>query len=321
MIWLLSGRVHWLAIFPAYSLHLAPNRRTRRAMLRISKNRLNLQLGSPGSLEFHITPLLYGASQLHVHVSVIITDPLRLLRLIDEKSIQLAFDPSFLLSKLTCDLEKHIDLFGCFNLSSIKRINSRCEAIVSRTARAFVTVMKKLSKDPSTVSFMIAPGFGMTEAWRGYFKYIDVSAGGCFQRRMHIQLVLTTEPAHEFLDLRRPLGGCEMRFADPANGVALRLDGESGELQIRGSMVFVRYYNNAKATTYGFVEGGWFHTGDVGIVENGVMRLGGRIKDTIIVGVSYSIPELKGSCTRSSLLLPSALLAPSFSFLVLTTSN
>jgi hypothetical protein len=33
----------------------------------------------------HITPLLYGASQLHVHASAILADPLRLLRLIDEK--------------------------------------------------------------------------------------------------------------------------------------------------------------------------------------------------------------------------------------------
>jgi len=33
----------------------------------------------------HITPLLFGASQLHVHASAILADPLRLLRLIDEK--------------------------------------------------------------------------------------------------------------------------------------------------------------------------------------------------------------------------------------------
>jgi hypothetical protein len=36
----------------------------------------------------HITPLLYGASQLHVHASAIFADPLRWLRLIDEKVCQ-----------------------------------------------------------------------------------------------------------------------------------------------------------------------------------------------------------------------------------------
>jgi acyl-CoA synthetase (AMP-forming)/AMP-acid ligase II len=85
-----------------------------------------------------------------------------------------------------------------------------------------------------------------------------------------------------------------MRIVDPADGTTLRPDGESGELQVRGPMVFVRYYNNAEATYSSFVEGGWYRTGDVGIIENGAMRLSGRIKDTVIVhGVSYGIPELE----------------------------
>ncbi|KAG1741641.1 atromentin synthetase [Suillus lakei] len=215
-----------------------------------------------GSLEMHLTPLLYGASQLHVHASAILADPLRLLRLIDEKSIELAFAPNFLLSKLTRDLEKRIDLCGSFDLSSIKRFNSGGEA------------------NPSAVSFVISPGFGMTE-----------TCAGCIYEPVD---VLATEPAHEFLDLGRPINGCEMRIVDPADGTTLRLDGESGELQVRGPMVFVRYYNNAEATSSSFVEGGWYRTGDVGIIEDGVMRLSGRIKDTVIVhGVSYGIPELE----------------------------
>ncbi|KAG2113448.1 atromentin synthetase [Suillus discolor] len=232
-----------------------------------------------GSLEMHITPLLYGASQLHVHAAAILADPLRLLRLIDEKSIELAFAPNFLLSKLTRDLEKHTDLFGCFDLSSIRRINSGGEATASKTAQAFAVMMKKFGKNPSAVSFDISPGFGMTE-----------TCAGCIY---HPVDVLTTEPAHEFLELGRHINGCEMRIVDPADDITLRPDGESGELQVRGPMVFVRYYNNAEATTSSFVEGGWYRTGDVGIIENGVMRLSGRIKDTLIVhGVSYGIPEL-----------------------------
>ncbi|KAG1758240.1 atromentin synthetase [Suillus occidentalis] len=233
-----------------------------------------------GSLEMHITPLLYGASQLHVHASAILADPLRLLRLIDEKSIELAFAPNFLLSKLTRDLEKRSDLLGAFDLSSVKRINSGGEAVVSKTARAFASTMKQLSKNPSAVSFVISAGFGMTE-----------TCAGCIYDPVD---VLATEPVHEFLDLGRPINGCEMRIVDPADGSTLRPDGESGELQVRGPMLFVRYYNNADATSSSFVEGGWYRTGDVGIIENGVMRLSGRIKDTVIVhGVSYGIPELE----------------------------
>lgn len=232
-----------------------------------------------GSLEMHITPLLFGASQIHVHASAILSDPLRFLRLIDEKSISIAFSPNFLLAKLTRDLEKRSDLIGAFDLSSIKRINSGGEAVISKTAQSFVNVLKKLSKDPLKVSFVISPGFGMTETCAGcVYEPVDLS---------------TTEPKHEFLDLGRPIRGCEMRIVDPEDGKTVRRDGESGELQVRGPMIFVRYYNNADATSSSFVDG-WYRTGDVGIIEDGVMRLSGRIKDTVIVhGVSYGIPELE----------------------------
>ncbi|KIK13271.1 hypothetical protein PISMIDRAFT_18100 [Pisolithus microcarpus 441] len=232
-----------------------------------------------GSIEMHLAPLLYGASQLHVHPSAILSDPLRYLRLIEERSIEIAFAPNFLLAKLTRDLEKRSELFGTFNLSSLRRINSGGEAVVSKTAQAFAATLKNLAKD-SNLSFVICAGFGMTETCAGCI-YDSTDA-------------LANVPAHEFLELGTPIPGCEMRVVDPEDGVTPRPDGESGELQVRGPMVFVRYYNNAEATSSSFVEGGWYRTGDIGIIENGKMRLSGRIKDTVIVhGVSYGIPELE----------------------------
>ncbi|KAG1861357.1 hypothetical protein C8R48DRAFT_673451 [Suillus tomentosus] len=62
------------------------------------------------------------------------------------------------------------------------------------------------------------------------------------------------------------------------NGVTPRPDVESGKLQIRGSIVFVSYFNNAEATSSSFVEGGWYLSLDGVIIENGVMRLSGRIR-------------------------------------------
>ncbi|KAG9315585.1 atromentin synthetase [Chiua virens] len=206
-----------------------------------------------GSLEMHITPLLYGASQLHVHASAILSDPLRYLRLIEEKSIEVSFAPNFLLAKLTRDLEKRTELFGQFNLSSLRRVNSGGEAVVSNTAVAFHKTLKNLAKN-GDASFVISAGFGMTE-----------TCAGCVYDPIN---VLVTPPAYEFLELGKPISG--------------------GELQVRGPMIFVRYYNNPEATSSSFVEGGWYRTGDVGIIEDEKMRLSGRIKDTVIVhGVSY----------------------------------
>jgi acyl-coenzyme A synthetase/AMP-(fatty) acid ligase len=113
----------------------------------------------------HLVPLLFGASQINVHASAILYDPLRFLRLIDEHGINIAFSPNTLLAKLARDLEKKSDLIGTFDLSSIKRINSGGEAVVSKTAQSFVAMLKKLARDPFKVSFVISPGFGTTETW------------------------------------------------------------------------------------------------------------------------------------------------------------
>ena len=59
--------------------------------------------------------------------------------------MEIAFAPNFLLAKLTRDLEKRTELFGTFNLSSLRRINSGGEAVVSKTAQAFATMLKNLS--------------------------------------------------------------------------------------------------------------------------------------------------------------------------------
>ena len=85
-----------------------------------------------------------------------------------------------------------------------------------------------------------------------------------------------------------------MRIVNPEDGLTVCADGVSGELQVRGPMVFIRYYNNIQATESSFVEGGWYRTGDIGIIQDGAMRLSGRIKETVIVhGVSYGLPELE----------------------------
>ena len=48
---------------------------------------------------------------------------------------------------------------------------------------------------------------------------------------------------------------------------------ELGEVYMRGNTVMMGYYKDTKATQNSF-EGGWFHTGDIGVVyENGYIQL------------------------------------------------
>jgi long-chain acyl-CoA synthetase len=75
---------------------------------------------------------------------------------------------------------------------------------------------------------------------------------------------------HRFGSVGKPFAGVEVRIA------------EDGELLIKGPNIFQGYHNNADAS-FGAVENGWLHTGDLGrIDEDGFVYIVGRKKDIII---------------------------------------
>jgi 4-coumarate--CoA ligase len=58
--------------------------------------------------------------------------------------------------------------------------------------------------------------------------------------------------------------------------------GEEGEVCLKGPNIFKGYYNNAKATVEAFDVEGWYHTGDIGRVdEQGNMYITDRLKELI----------------------------------------
>jgi long-chain acyl-CoA synthetase len=74
-------------------------------------------------------------------------------------------------------------------------------------------------------------------------------------------------------------------------GIEMRL-GDDGEILVCGPNVFQGYWNRQEETARA-IEGGWFHTGDLGDVnENGNWRITGRLKNLIILNSGHNIaPE------------------------------
>ncbi|GGF97954.1 putative long-chain-fatty-acid--CoA ligase FadD [Rhodococcoides trifolii] len=67
----------------------------------------------------------------------------------------------------------------------------------------------------------------------------------------------------------------------PIEGHSVKV-GEDGELLLKGPVVFDGYWHNEKATSESIVDG-WFHTGDLGdIDEDGFVTITGRKKEIIV---------------------------------------
>jgi long-chain acyl-CoA synthetase len=81
---------------------------------------------------------------------------------------------------------------------------------------------------------------------------------------------VSTVENHRFGTVGRALPGVELKIA------------EDGEILIKGPNIFDGYHNRAEES-FGAVEDGWLHTGDLGSIdEDGYLSITGRKKDIII---------------------------------------
>lgn len=77
----------------------------------------------------------------------------------------------------------------------------------------------------------------------------------------------------------------QLTILDPDTLAPVPHDGETmGEVMFRGNVVMKGYFRNPEATQKAFV-GGWFHSGDLGVIHpDGYIQLKDRSKDIIISG-------------------------------------
>ena len=119
--------------------------------------------------------------------------------------------------------------------------------------------------------------YGLTEiygpavvcAWHPEWNELDASKQARLKARQGV--VYSVQENMKIIDT-------ETNQNVPKDGVSL------GEVLVRGNITMKGYFKNKKATDEAF-EGGWFHTGDLGVwYEDGYIQLKDRSKDIIISG-------------------------------------
>ncbi len=90
----------------------------------------------------------------------------------------------------------------------------------------------------------------------------------------------------------------------PLPGVALGI-AEDGEVLVRGGVVMAGYWRDEAATAAAIDADGWFHTGDVGELDNdGYLRITGRKKEILITAGGKNVaPAVLEDRLRSSALV------------------
>ncbi|KAH9316142.1 hypothetical protein KI387_024769, partial [Taxus chinensis] len=136
---------------------------------------------------------------------------------------------------------------------------------------------------PTAVSLVEAAGFnvthayGLTEAtgpalaceWKREWNGLSASERGSLKGRQGVAVL--------------SLDGVDVKHPETMSSV--RRDGESmGEIMVRGSGLMKGYLRDTSGTADAFA-GGWFHTGDVGVIHpDGYVEIKDRSKDVIISG-------------------------------------
>ena len=140
------------------------------------------------------------------------------------------------------------------NAIATKLVFSKIHALLGGRMRFLVSGGAPLSRD--IAEFFHAAGVLILEGW----GLTETTAGTCVNR----------PDKYAFGSVGPSVPGVEIKIA------------ADGEILVRGGSVMKEYYKKPEATKEAIDDEGWFHTGDIGVFEDGCLRITDRKKDIIV---------------------------------------
>lgn len=133
------------------------------------------------------------------------------------------------------------------------------------------------------VKFCVAGGAPLPKTIGEFMRIVGISIlEGYGLTETCAPVTLNTPYAMKFGSIGRPLPEVSMKIA------------EDGEILVKSRKVFREYYKNPEATAEVLDADGWFHTGDIGIIDNeGFVRITDRKKDLIVTSGGKNVAPQK----------------------------
>lgn len=239
-----------------------------------------------GSLaEIHLLALALGLDQIHVQPADVVSSPLTFLDLLSHHHVSRSFAPNFFLSKLLATVDSSKE-GKTWDLGDLDFMVSGGEANDMETVVATSQLFSQLGARPD----VLVPGFGMTETCAGSIYNTNCPESDIRHGR-------------SVASLGKCVRGIEMRVMLDTGARSRRLAkvGETGDLEVRGDIIFEGYYRNEAATAEALSPDGWFRTGDQATIDDeGNLNLMGRVKDVLnIRGVKIPTADVQTTLEKA----------------------
>jgi O-succinylbenzoic acid--CoA ligase len=178
----------------------------------------------------------------------------------------------------------HDRWLACLPLAHIGGLSVVTRALVTGTPCTVLAgfdraEVERQARSGATLVSLVATALGRMDA--GGFRAV-LLGGAAPPEDLPANVVTTygmTETGSGVVYDGRPIEGAEIRIGGPVPGAVPV--GEMGEVLVRGPMVMRRYRDGSDPRR----PGGWFPTGDAGLLEgDGTLRVFGRIAEVIVSG-------------------------------------